>query len=377
MSQDVYLFLATQQPLPSDEVFEIVGHENIDIEPDDDGGIQHMVIRWEDGLQVDVLRLEEPTRTQMLDNLAATAGAMLGKRTDKKARKVSRRAERMERVFLFRVSPDWDDARRAQYVAQWIMASDDYAFLVANGAIYNENGNREVGVEGTPTKYFATEAEEEEIPSDAAAARKKRTIKQLKAENVPFIAHLPVVPDEDETTLRPVEDVVRRTVALYLMAMLAEGEFESEAEFKARVAEYDIADAFTGDELAFIANEMPTEDYIIEFSQRWESCWILLWALGMIDYPGKPAEFAYQPRIRKLLDGKTIDELIDAAQLRDKSAILDELDLVYRYHWAAIDAELYGKRIPNGMKLPVLYERHYALNWLIGVADWDDVPTDT
>ena len=61
------------------------------------------------------------------------------------------------------------------------------------------------------------------------------------------------------------------------------------------------------------------------------------------------------------------------------SEVLDQADLIYRYHWAVVDANLKGKLPPGKLDGGVTMERHYALNWLIGYFDqeWDDISTDT
>jgi hypothetical protein len=65
--------------------------------------------------------------------------------------------------------------------------------------------------------------------------------------------------------------------------------------------------------------------------------------------------------------------------LHSANNILNEVDLIYRYHWAVRQASLDGEFAPGGLDVGVVQERHHALNWLICYcdADWDDVGTDT
>ena len=67
------------------------------------------------------------------------------------------------------------------------------------------------------------------------------------------------------------------------------------------------------------------------------------------------------------------------AELRPQAEILSEADLIYRIHWATVDARVNGAEPPAGLNPSVVYERHYALNWLIGYAgqEWDNITTDT
>lgn len=72
------------------------------------------------------------------------------------------------------------------------------------------------------------------------------------------------------------------------------------------------------------------------------------------------------------------DEFIAQSRLRDIAEVLDELDLIYRYDWAVVDAQCRHQGAPAGLNPGVVYERHYALNWLVGYLDqnWDDITTD-
>lgn len=76
---------------------------------------------------------------------------------------------------------------------------------------------------------------------------------------------------------------------------------------------------------------------------------------------------------------RSTEQFIAEASLRPLAQVLDEADLIVRYHWAAVDARINRKPCPAGVDPGVVYERHYALNWLIGYGNqaWDDVATDT
>jgi hypothetical protein len=77
---------------------------------------------------------------------------------------------------------------------------------------------------------------------------------------------------------------------------------------------------------------------------------------------------------------RTAEEFIRDAKLLSADEILDATDLIYRYDWVCVNSRLNGKLAPAGLDASVVYERHYALNWLTGYldkADWDDVTTET
>ena len=48
-------------------------------------------------------------------------------------------------------------------------------------------------------------------------------------------------------------------------------------------------------------------------------------------------------------------------------------------HWACVDARLRKEEVGGTLDCSVVYERHYALNWLVDLEGdaWDDVRTNT
>lgn len=65
-------------------------------------------------------------------------------------------------------------------------------------------------------------------------------------------------------------------------------------------------------------------------------------------------------------------------RLRSKDEIINHADLYYRYGWAGVDLRIHGQQSPN-LNQGLVYERHYAFNWLINYMnqDWDNVSCDT
>ena len=48
-------------------------------------------------------------------------------------------------------------------------------------------------------------------------------------------------------------------------------------------------------------------------------------------------------------------------------------------HWACVDARIQGEEVKGAINPSVIYERHYALNWLTKYQnqDWDNITTNT
>lgn len=213
--------------------------------------------------------------------------------------------------------------------------------------------------------------------TDEALARKARSNARLAIEQVPVNAHLPVIEDSRQATRRDSETVAWRAMALLVVAMKGEG--LEQATIDEIVADYRLGPHFTPDEARFITSTAPSEHDRIQYSWRYEAAWTLLWSLGYVDALGKPTDTCDVARAVGFLRDRTAQQFLADAKLRPLDTVLDEADLIYRYHWAVRDAEINNRRVPADLSSSVIIERHYALNWLIGYMDqpWDDITTDT
>lgn len=207
--------------------------------------------------------------------------------------------------------------------------------------------------------------------------RKTRSIERLKSEAVPVLDSLPAIESESESTRRASEEVARRAIALCIVAIKGEG--VDEAFLKNQLDQFGSLLDFTPEELAFIQNAKPSQQDLVEFSWRYECYWVMLWALGFVGKLGRPDQQCEVRHGHSFLKSRGREGFIKDANLRPQAEILDEADLIYRYHWATVDARINGRETPVGLHRGIVMERHYALNWLIGYCDqeWDEVSTDT
>jgi hypothetical protein len=214
-------------------------------------------------------------------------------------------------------------------------------------------------------------------PSPEAAERKARTMARLKKEGVHVMDGLPVIEDAKGAKTRTADEIAQRAIAVCLTAVKGEG-LEQDA-IDSLVKEYDAAKFFTPKELAFIKNPKPTKEERIQFSWRYECYWVLLWSLGYVDSLSRPEDICDVSKAVGILKDKGAAQFRKGAKLRPLAEILDQSDLIYRYHWAVDDARVNKKAAPAKLEGGVVQERHYVLNWLIGYMgqDWDDVTTDT
>lgn len=213
--------------------------------------------------------------------------------------------------------------------------------------------------------------------SAEATARKQRSERILRAEQVPLNTHLPVIETEAESKRRTKDEIAYR--ALSLLAVAVKGEGLEQKIVQRIVSDYALQGHFSPKESSFIQHAAPSRTELTQFSWRYEAAWVMLWALGFVERLGRPDAICdVQFAVRCMKERSTPTFLRDA-RLRPLSDFLDEADLIYRYHWAVVDARINGRPAPAGLNPGVTLERHYALNWLVGYMnqDWDDVSTDT
>lgn len=214
-------------------------------------------------------------------------------------------------------------------------------------------------------------------PSKEALERKQRSIERLKKEGVPLLEELPFIEDSSEAKKRTTEEIAHRTIAVILTAVKGEG--LDQETIDSLVKNYGAEKFFSPEESAFIKDTSPAMHDRIQFSWRYECAWVLLWSLGYVDTLTKPEVTCDVPKLVGFIKDRDTAQLIRDAKLRSLDQILDQADLIYRYHWATTDARIKNKPAPAELEDGVVQERHYALNWLIGYMDeeWDDISTDT
>ncbi len=211
-------------------------------------------------------------------------------------------------------------------------------------------------------------------------SRKERTEKLLEKKGIKINYNLPHIESEEETTLRSPKEIAQRVSVLAVVNLVAFGSTTGEqaTEF---LKKYKLWDLVTPDEKEFLKN--PTDEKKNQESWKCEGIWTLLWALNIVDELGAPDQMCDLNQIsaNNYPVGQNKDPNVfieEHFESRSKSEILDANDLYYRMDWTCVDARLNGHEI-NGLNSGVVYERHYALNWLINYMDeeWDDISCDT
>jgi hypothetical protein len=219
--------------------------------------------------------------------------------------------------------------------------------------------------------------------------RRTKSIEILKEQGVPYFEQLPLRESEEEVTPRSAEEIARRAIACLLTIQvacdMAQGnDVENSREIVAGLLEkYGVKDELTEKEKAFYdAEQTLSSQTVVNMAWRYEAYWSLLWALGIVEELDFPCEVCDCDFAIKAVSGcESFDDFMKAVKLRSTSEILDQLDLLYRYHWACTDARINGEEMPAGLSGSVVVERRHGLEWLI-IKDteddeWDYISLDT
>lgn len=210
--------------------------------------------------------------------------------------------------------------------------------------------------------------------------RKVRSENLLTARHIKINKYLPCIESAAETILRSPTEIAQRVTVLAVTNQVANDGMTGE-EASQYLQEHQLWSLATPAERQFLAN--PTPERKRQESWKSEGIYILLWAINKIDELSFPDQLcalsSVGPDDYPIHPDKDPNQYIySISTSRSKEDILDVADLYYRMDWACVDARIHKKEM-QALHSGVVYERHYALNWLIryGDQEWDDVSCDT
>jgi hypothetical protein len=241
--------------------------------------------------------------------------------------------------------------------------------------ILDTHGNSEVSdvTVNVDAKYHDQPAED--YKSDQIE-RKAASEAFLEKHGVKVNKNLPCSPSIETVQLRTVKEVIDRAYALLVTAVKGEG-IEQEHLVKT-VAAKNITSFSPKEEYVYNAETLTDQERGYA-SWRYESLYVILWALGKMEDLTYPSDICdVKTIVGKIFEPSRAD-FEASVKLRSKKEVLNELDRIYRINWACVDARIKNQEVAGNVNPSVVYERHYALNWLTNHQnqDWDNVTTNT
>ena len=241
--------------------------------------------------------------------------------------------------------------------------------------------------------YMPSEAP---IPADwakdappEAVERRNKSMALLRDRHIYVTPWLPLLWERAEEPGRTVEEVCRRAAALLIVSLYSEcrvGDhlsYEKAREFVDPIIEsYGAEESFfSPEEWAYLNDPNSDEKTQIQYAWQYENLWVMEWALGLTDDLFWPTRICDVPQsVRMMREYPSMAELAAAARPRPRKELLDQADLIYRIHWACVDARVMNMPAPQELEEGVVMERHRALFWLAGcdgMRGWDDVDLST
>ena len=208
--------------------------------------------------------------------------------------------------------------------------------------------------------------------------RKLKNEELLKARNIPYIDHLPMIEAESEAKVRLASDIASRIIILTYLNYINEVPEGRDDVIDFLKSENLWNKVSPEEKLLFVKNLTKQEK--VNITWRSEAVCMLLWSIGKchID-PLETKEVNISDLVCLIPKFKqTTSDFINSANVRTTSEILDMSDLVYRLHWATRQ-ERNGNSIETDLNDSVVMEWHHAINWITCYEDqeWDDITTDT
>lgn len=168
-----------------------------------------------------------------------------------------------------------------------------------------------------------------------------------------------------------------------LIAISAAAHEQPPTNIRNWIEEQSLEHIFSIEENDLLNSDSPDDDQIVRASWRLEGVPVFLWALALLnELP--PASTATDRSTIGVNSEFMSDagKVIASASLRAEDDLVVMRDKIHLLHWG-VRAGPSGRRLfPNkgydeSAISGVVYERHYAINWLLDDEEWDFVRTDT
>ncbi|NDL72229.1 DUF4272 domain-containing protein [Vreelandella alkaliphila] len=178
-------------------------------------------------------------------------------------------------------------------------------------------------------------------------------------------------------------EVAGRVLALFAIAHAAHE--RPPAQVRSWLERYGVSHFLSRLEASFLSRDEVAEQELVSASWRTEALPVLTWAIGLIEALPPISEKMSLDHVgitRELLEDP--ESFVASAELRPRNELEAAQAEIESQHWG-VRAGPAGRRMFNhpsseeDLDPGVVYERHYAANWLVfdEYTDWDLVETDT
>jgi len=183
---------------------------------------------------------------------------------------------------------------------------------------------------------------------------------------------LPEIEPREELHAQDARSVAIRCVVLSHVIGIGFG--GSAARLKALLEEFDLYQHASPTEQDLLSREQHSQQERVDTTWLTECVQSLAWCLDLVDLD--PFQRCDDDLANHFPPPSTDPrDFISKATLRPFDEIYQQADLHYRLHWAARNGRLMGQHCRVSEEL--IGERRKALDWVIGIASWDEIPDST
>lgn len=263
------------------------------------------------------------------------------------------------------------DASHMEAVSKWAMAANAVLFF-EDTTMRDPLGRVLSGdaIDGDATVPHLTQGR----------VRKQASIARLRARGVATLDWLPAMAPDPEVVLRSPVEIVDRISSLTAVAARAEA-LHADNELAVDSLRKRLPHAFVAlspMERTFLDQADPHEQSVVNFVWRYECVSVLLWVLDRYPTLPYPTATCDVSLVTRTVLNTSYDDLVRGGTVRTVAEVLDHADLLYRLHWAVVNARENDGVPPAGVQGSIVVERRHTFEWLIDTETaWDDIALST
>lgn len=209
----------------------------------------------------------------------------------------------------------------------------------------------------------------------------------LKDKGIPFIDKpMQFALTKKDCNIRSIEVIAGRLIALFATALYSDYMLNNPENFDLVMSKlYTLNEKFafiefsTDRELAYLNSNNFDKNLGIQYAWYYECVASLCWILGIYEDIGEPICGCEVNTLCELINKfSSIDELTQNCNMLSLDELLQEQDLIIRYHYACIEQRINNTSFDYPLVEEIVSCRNLTLNWVltdIFGEDWDNVKT--
>ena len=215
--------------------------------------------------------------------------------------------------------------------------------------------------------------------TDTQKNRRQKNNEYLKNHNITYKDSLACIHDENNVTMKNIDEVCKRAITSLLVIQIAcdirNGSYEQSKEFFLPILKkFGVLDYLNSKEKRIMDGTYSEQD-VIDMDWEYEAYWSICWCLGLVnDISDASTTCDCDIAISFVMKSQSIDDFKSKCHLRNISEILDMEDLYYRYSWAINEKKINPAATIGKLDTSNVLERRRGLEWIISKEnDWYNI----